>query len=126
MDTIRKLSAALESTVALLFLATFTAWSTLLLLDVLQCSYYKEFSYGRGAGERSLFYWLKASYFTLKFHPHRVGYLVTVHWDTPLKNLVALDNFEMSTYRLSSDCSSSELQGKLVPPYGIEPQFPGS
>jgi hypothetical protein len=30
------------------------------------------FSYGRGARERSEFYWLKASYFTLKFHPHMV------------------------------------------------------
>ena len=31
--------------------------------------------------------------------------------------LVALDSFEMSTYRLSSDCSSSELQGYIgVPP----------
>ena len=88
---------------------------------LLQCSYYKEFSYGRGARERSEFYWLKASYFTLKFHPHRFGYLVTVHLDSPLKNLVALDNFEMSTYRLSSDCSSSELQGKLVRGKGIEP-----
>ena len=27
------------------------------------------------------------------------------------RNLVAMDSFEMSTYRLSSDCSSSELQG---------------
>ena len=26
------------------------------------------FTYGRGARERSEFYWLKASYFTLKFH----------------------------------------------------------
>ena len=30
------------------------------------------FSYGRGARERSEFYWLKASYFTLKFHPRMV------------------------------------------------------
>ena len=30
------------------------------------------FLYGRGARERSEFYWLKASYFTLKFHPHMV------------------------------------------------------
>ena len=30
------------------------------------------FIYGRGARERSEFYWLKASYFTLKFHP-RIG-----------------------------------------------------
>lgn len=29
-------------------------------------------AYGRGARERSEFYWLKASYFTLKFHPHMV------------------------------------------------------
>ena len=35
--------------------------------------------------------------------------------------MVALDNFEMSTYRLSSDCSSSELQGKLAREPGIEP-----
>ena len=41
------------------------------------------FLYGRGAGERSLFYWLKASYFTLKFHPRWFGYLVTVHLDSP-------------------------------------------
>lgn len=39
--------------------------------------------YGGGAGERSLFYWLKASYFTLKFHPHWFGYFVTVHLDSP-------------------------------------------
>ena len=38
--------------------------------------------------------------------------------------LVALDNFEMSTYRLSSDCSSSELQGKIL---AREPGFePGT
>ena len=43
------------------------------------------FLYGRGVRERSEFYWLKASYFTLKFHPHRFGYLVTVHLDSPLK-----------------------------------------
>ena len=30
------------------------------------------FAYGRGARERSEFYWLKASYFTLKFHPRMV------------------------------------------------------
>jgi len=30
------------------------------------------FLYGRGARERSEFYWLKASYFTLKFHPRMV------------------------------------------------------
>lgn len=29
-------------------------------------------AYGRGVRERSEFYWLKASYFTLKFHPHMV------------------------------------------------------
>ena len=28
--------------------------------------------------------------------------------------LVATDSFEMSTYRLSTDCSSSELRGKIL------------
>ena len=37
--------------------------------------------------------------------------------------MVALDNFEMSTYRLSTDCSSSELQGKLARELGIEPRL---
>ena len=52
------------------------------------------FAYGRGVRERSEFYWLKASYFTLKFHPHNFGYLVTVHRDSPLKNLVPLEGIE--------------------------------
>ena len=63
------------------------------------------FIYGRGARERSEFYWLKASYFTLKFHPHRFGYLVTVHWDSPFKNLVACRGYDP----LSLDYQSSAL-----------------
>ena len=43
----------------------------------------KMFLYGRGARERSEFYWLKASYFTLKFHPHRFITLVTRHDSSP-------------------------------------------
>jgi len=42
------------------------------------------FLYGRGARERSEFYWLKASYFTLKFHPHDLVTLVTCHDTSPL------------------------------------------
>ncbi len=35
-----------------------------------------------------------------------------------------MDNFEMSTYRLSSDCSSSELHGKnLARVLGLEPRM---
>ena len=41
------------------------------------------FLYGRGARERSEFYWLKASYFTLKFHPHYLITLVTSHDRSP-------------------------------------------
>jgi len=46
--------------------------STSALLGCLYLSIQIEnvFTYGRGARERSEFYWLKASYFTLKFHPH--------------------------------------------------------
>ena len=42
------------------------------------------FLYGRGARERSEFYWLKASYFTLKFHPRHLITLVTRHDSSPL------------------------------------------
>ncbi len=63
------------------------------------------FLYGRGARERSEFYWLKASYFTLKFHPHWFGYLVTVHRDSPLKNVVACRGYDP----LSLDYQSSAL-----------------
>ena len=92
--------------------------------------------YGRGVRERSESYWLKASYFTLKFHPLGFGYLVTVHQDSPclkmyystdcffdqsktlmlLGLMVAMDNFEMSTYRLSSECSAPELHGCVGTP----------
>ena len=41
------------------------------------------FLYGRGARERSEFYWLKASYFTLKFHPRYLITLVTSHDRSP-------------------------------------------
>ena len=41
------------------------------------------FLYGRGARERSEFYWLNASYFTLKFHPH-IGPLSRIRTDTSL------------------------------------------
>ena len=43
---------------------------------------------------------------------------------TPARHLVAMDNFEMSAYRLSSDCSSSELHGKnLARVLGLEPRM---
>ena len=65
----------------------------------------KMFLYGRGVRERSEFYRLKAGYFTLKFHPHKFGYLVTVHLDSPLKNLVACRGYDP----LSLDYQSSAL-----------------
>ena len=45
------------------------------------------FLYGRGARERSEFYWLKASYFTLKFHPRHLITLVTFHDRSPFKKI---------------------------------------
>ncbi len=47
------------------------------------------FLYGRGARERSEFYWLKASYFTLKFHPQNLITLVTCHDRSPFKKLAS-------------------------------------
>ncbi len=37
--------------------------------------------------------------------------------------MVATDNFEMSTYRLSSDYSASELRGNLARVLGLEPRM---
>ena len=56
--------------------------------DLLGCFYLSiqienVFAYGRGARERSEFYWLKASYFTLKFHPRHLITLVTTHDSSP-------------------------------------------
>ena len=45
------------------------------------------FLYGRGARERSEFYWLKASYFTLKFHPRHLTTLVTRHDSSPFNKM---------------------------------------
>lgn len=42
---------------------------------------------GRGTENQTLIYWLKANYFIIKLYPHNLSYLVTVHLDSPLKNL---------------------------------------
>ena len=69
--------------------------------DLLGCFYLSiqienVFAYGRGARERSEFYWLKASYFTLKFHPRYLITLVTCHDRSPFKiNLVPRTRIEL-------------------------------
>ena len=63
------------------------------------------FLYGRGARERSEFYWLKASYFTLKFHPHRFITLVTFHDRSPFKKLVPPERFKLPTPCFVGKCS---------------------
>ena len=55
------------------------------------------FAYGRGARERSEFYWLKASYFTLKFHPRYLITLVTSHDRSPFKKLVLRKGIDPSS-----------------------------
>ena len=50
------------------------------------------------------------------FEPMRVGIKIRCLnqlGESPTE-LVATDSFEMSTYRLSTDCSSSELRGKIL------------
>ena len=60
---------------------------------------------GRGARERSEFYWLKASYFTLKFHPRYLITLVTSHDRSPFKNKLGSQNKNRTCNdRLSADC----------------------
>ena len=57
------------------------------------------FLYGRGARERSEFYWLKASYFTLKFHPVILSLLSLFMTDLLLKNyyLAGPERLELPT-----------------------------
>ena len=78
--------------------------------DLLGCFYLSiqienVFAYGRGARERSEFYWLKASYFTLKFHPRHLITLVTCHDRSPFKNKLGSQNKNRTCNgRLSADC----------------------
>jgi hypothetical protein len=56
------------------------------------------------------------TYYHIKVHLNRSSTLVaislTIGRNSMYFNMVPLDNFEMSAFRLSSECSSSELQGQ--------------
>ena len=88
------------------------------------------FLYGRGARERSEFYWLKASYFTLKFHP-LIGFVFVLvvepccSCDAHL--LCGTVHDERSSYvRARSVYVSYSFLLKLVGPERIKLPLPGS
>ena len=79
------------------------------------------FLYGRGARERSEFYWLKASYFTLKFHPHYLITLVTSHDRSPFKKLVPRTRIELVMAGYQPTVIPFNYPGILAESRGVEP-----